>query len=271
MQLAINYSPPAADLVRSGLIEIDCFKTPDWQWMVDEAKSLRPVAVHFNLEAGNNELGQVDWKTVENLARTTNTPFINLHLDAKQRNFPWLSVNTTNMSDIDYVYQIILSDVTELVKRFGSDRIIIENSPYHEDAGNTLRLCVEPGLISRLIEETGCGLLLDISHAIITSIYLGMEPLEYLSKLPVHKLKELHFAGIHRINHRWTDHLSILKRNWHWLDSVLWHIRTGEWSLPWMLAFEYGGVGAEFEWRSKAEVILDQVPKLLERVKSASL
>lgn len=60
MQLAINYSPRAADLIRSGQIEIDYFKTPDWQWMVDEAKSLRPVAIHFSLEAGNNELKQLD-------------------------------------------------------------------------------------------------------------------------------------------------------------------------------------------------------------------
>ncbi len=181
-------------------------------------------------------------------------------------------MNTTNKSDIDYVYQIILSDVTELVKRFGSDRIIIENSPYHGDAGNTLRLCVEPGLISRIIEETGCGLLLDISHAIITSIYIGMDPLEYLSKLPVHKLKELHFAGIHRIKGS-MDRPSINFEAKLALVGLRFyaHIRTGEWSLPWMLAFEYGGVGAEFEWRSKAEVILDQVPKLLERVKSASL
>lgn len=208
---------------------------------------------------------------IEQLARTTNTPFINLHLDAKQSAFPNISVNTTDKSDIDYVYQYILSDVLTMVERFGSDRIIIENSPFHGDQGNTLQLCVEPGLISRLIEETGCGLLLDISHAIITSIYIGMDPLEYLSKLPVHKLKELHFAGIHRIKGRWTDHLSILKRNWHWLDSVLERVRSGDWSMPWMLAFEYGGVGVEFEWRSKPDVILDQVPLLYKRVKSAGL
>jgi uncharacterized protein (UPF0276 family) len=271
MLLALNYSQPAADLVSSGYIKIDLFKTPDWQWMVDEARLLRPVAVHYTLEAGNNELDQVDWNMVEHLARTTNTPYINIHLDAKQRTFPWLSVDTTDIKDLDYVYKIILSDVMTLVERFGQDRIIIENSPYHGDMGNTLRLCVEPGLITRIIEETGCGLLLDISHAIITSINIGMDPFEYFSSLPVHKVNELHFAGIHRINGRWTDHLSILKRDWRWLDWVLTRLRTGEWSTPWMLAFEYGGVGAGFEWRSKSDVILDQVPKLLERVKSADL
>lgn len=158
-----------------------------------------------------------------------------------------------------------------LVERFGPKKIIIENSPYYEGMGNTLRICVEPRLITRLLEETGCGLLLDISHAIITSQNMGMDPLEYFSQLPVHKVKELHFAGIHRIKGRWTDHLSILKRDWRWLDWVLTRLIPGDWSTPWMLAFEYGGVGAGFEWRSKPDVILDQVPKLLERVTSAGL
>ena len=271
MLLALNYSHSAADLVRSGHIKIDLFKTPDWLWMVDEARSLRPVAVHYTLEAGNNELGQVDWNLVEHLARTTKTPYINLHLDSKQRTYPWLSVNTTDTKDFDCVYKIILSDVMTLVERFGPEKIIIENSPYYGDKGNTLRLCVEPRLITRILEETGCGLLLDISHAIITSLNMGMDPLEYFSQLPVHKIKELHFAGIHRIKGRWTDHLSILRRDWRWLDWVLTRLITGDWSTPWMLAFEYGGVGAGFEWRSKPDVILDQVPKILERVMSAGL
>jgi hypothetical protein len=62
MHLAINYSPSAAKLVIAGKITIDYFKTADWEWMVDEAKSLRPVAVHFTLEAGNAALGAVNWE-----------------------------------------------------------------------------------------------------------------------------------------------------------------------------------------------------------------
>ena len=56
MHLAINYSSAAAKLVQDGKINIDYFKTPDWDWMVEEAKTLRPVAVHFTLEAGNDNL-----------------------------------------------------------------------------------------------------------------------------------------------------------------------------------------------------------------------
>ncbi len=267
MHLALNYSPPAAQLVQSGQINIDYFKTPDWEWMVNEAQILKPVAVHFTLEAGNNCLGQVDWHQLEQLAYITGTPYINLHLDSKQSYFPWLSVDTNFKPDIDQVLKVILSDVMMFVNHFGSDRIIVENSPYHGDTGNTLRLCVEPELITRVVEETGCGLLLDISHAVIAANQLGMHPKEYIYLLPVNKVRELHFAGIHHIKGRWMDHLSILKRDWHWLDWVLTRIQTGEWNIPWLLAFEYGGVGPEFEWRSDPKIMIEQIPLLSERVK----
>jgi hypothetical protein len=78
----------------------------------------------------------------------------------------------------------------------------------------------------------------------------------------------MHFAGIHHIKGQWIDHLSIMKRDWRWLDWVLTRIQSGEWSTPWLLAFEYGGVGAEFEWRNKSKVIAEQVPRLRERLKS---
>jgi uncharacterized protein (UPF0276 family) len=271
MYLAINYSPPAAQLVQSGQIDIDFFKTPNWEWMIDEAKNLRPVAIHYNLEAGNGRLDKVDWNEAEQLAQATGTPYFNLHLDPKQKHHPRLSVDTNTKSEIKQVFKIILSDVMVLVDRFGPEKVIVENSPYRGEPGNTLRLSVEPDLITRVIKETGCGLLLDISHAIITSHYLGMDPYEYFSRLPTQKVMELHFAGTHKIKRQWIDHQSIRKRDWHWLDWVFSRIQSREWSTPWLLAFEYGGVGREFEWRSDPEVIGTDVPLLCERVKKLNL
>jgi hypothetical protein len=96
---------------------------------------------------------------------------------------------------------------------------------------------------------------------------MGMDHKQYFSRLPVCQVKEMHFAGIHNLNGQLSDHLSILKEDWHKLDWVLGHIQSGEWSQPWMLAFEYGGVGVEFEWRSDPRVIADQVPRLLEKLR----
>ncbi len=269
MHLAINYSTPAAALVQYGKINIDYFKTPDWDWMVEEARALRPVAVHFTLEAGNNSLVEAEWEKVRKLSQSTQTPYINLHLDARQSYYPEIPVDTNNVHDVEKVFNTIVTDVKIAVELFGPERVIIENSPYRGEEGNTMRLCVLPEVITRVVNETGCGLLLDISHAIITSRQIGMEPDEYLLDLPMHKLKEMHFAGVHQnqITGRLMDHLSIQKSDWQWLDWVLKRIHSGEWEAPWLLAFEYGGVGGPFEWRSDPQVILQQVPELRKHIK----
>jgi uncharacterized protein len=269
MRLAVNYSHSAASLVQTGQIAIDYFKTPDWEWMVSEAAQLKPIAVHFNLEAGNDNLGQVDWDKVIRLAQITQTPFINLHLDSRQSYYPDYAADTCIESEVEQVYKIILADVMGVVRRFGAKRVIIENSPYRAEEGNTMCLCIQPGLITRLVRETGCGLLLDISHAIITARTLEMRPDEYIAKLPMENMREMHFAGVQKnlINGQWMDHLAIQETDWKWLDWVLARIHVGEWNNPWLLAFEYGGVGEPFEWRSNPEVILQQVPQLQEHIK----
>jgi uncharacterized protein (UPF0276 family) len=226
--------------------------------------------VHFTLEAGNGGLSTVDWERVKQLSKTTGTPYINLHLDARQGYYPEYSVDTMNGAEVEKVLNIMLSDVRLAVKHFGPERVIVENSPYQGEEGSTMCLCIQPALISQVVEETGCGLLLDISHAIITARSLGLDPAEYMSQLPVHAVKELHFAGIHhnQTSGRWMDHLSILEEDWCWLDWVLSQIHAGKWNHPWLLAFEYGGVGEPFKWRSNPQVMAEQVPRLYRLVKS---
>lgn len=107
--------------------------------MVDEAKNLRPVAVHFTLEAGNEGLGHVNWEAVEHIVKITTTPYINLHLNSEQEHFPGIPANTTNSSDVKRVFAVLQSDVMSVVERFGPNRVIVENSPFRGEAGNTLR------------------------------------------------------------------------------------------------------------------------------------
>jgi uncharacterized protein (UPF0276 family) len=271
MNIAINYSTAAASLLNSGDIHIDLFKTPDWEWMVDEAIKLRPVDVHFSLEAGNGNLTDPDWNAIETLLKRTRTPYVNLHLDAHKEHFSDIAVDSTRLSDNNQVIHNLISDVKRVVERLGRERVIVENSPYRGEAGHTLRSCVEPEIITQVVEDTGCGFLLDISHALISAFYMGFSPEKYFAELPVKRIRELHFAGVQKIDGILTDHLSITDTDWIWLDWVIGHIKSGEWNQPWLLAFEYGGVGGEFEWRTDPAVIKDQLPRLfehLEKIKS---
>jgi uncharacterized protein (UPF0276 family) len=267
MKLAINYSPAAAELYRQGSIIVDAFKVPDWPDLVEEAGAISLPAVHFSLQAGNGKLDQTDWKLIERLLAKTATPYINLHLEAHAQNYPDVPVNTNDPYQTTLVFERLLQDIKIVVNRYGPERVIAENIPYHGLSCEHLRPCVQPAIICRLLEETGCGLLLDISHARISAHSLGLSDREYLNQLPTDRIRELHFAGVHTLPNGLQDHLSILADDWTLLEWALERIQRKEWSQPWMLAFEYGGVGSTFAWRTDPAVIASQVPRLYELVR----
>jgi uncharacterized protein (UPF0276 family) len=268
MKLAINYSSQAAALLSQSRIQLDRFKCPDWPDMIAEANSLCPVMVHFDLKAGGRKLNNTDWEKIARLIDQTQTPYVNLHLDPTIKDYPSISVDTTDPAHREQIADVITKDVRGVVERFGAERVIIENVPYRGEQGKTLRPAVEPVLIRQVVADTGCGLLLDISHARIAAHYMGIDERDYMSQLPVDRLCELHFTGLHDLEGYLQDHLEILDTDWPFLDWVLERVRTGQWASPWMLAFEYGGVGEKFARRSNSQVIEEQVPQLYERVKA---
>lgn len=96
----------------------------------------------------------------------------------------------------------MLADVQAVTERFGHERVIAENAPYRGAQGIVLRAGAEPEVINRIIMETGCGLLLDVSHVRISAHHLGMGAQEYRQRLPTGRLRELHFTGLHQLNER---------------------------------------------------------------------
>ena len=270
MKLAINYSPASAKLYRQGAITIDAFKVPDWPNLVDEASMICAPAVHFSLQAGTGTLAHTDWKLIDRLLAATATPYVNLHLEAHTQDYPGVPADTIDPDQTNQVFENLLQDIRVVVNRYGPERVIAENIPYHGKHGEHVRPCVEPAIINRLLEQTNCGLLLDISHARISAHTLGLSDQEYLNQLPTQRIREMHIAGVHWLpDGGLQDHLAMLEDDWRLLDWVLEQIKNKAWGQPWMLAFEYGGVGSVFAWRSDADIIADQVPRLYAKVHPA--
>jgi hypothetical protein len=127
MELAINYSHAAAKLVKKKDLPVDRFKCPDWPWMIEEALMLKPVAVHFTLSAGSGTLHETDWELVERLMEQTGTPYVNLHIDPLQKDFPGIPLDTSNPAQVRLVTERLVQDVGAAVERFGPDKVIAEN------------------------------------------------------------------------------------------------------------------------------------------------
>ncbi len=215
MKFAINYSPQAAELVRAGRIQIDYFKCPNWPHLVAEARQVAPVAVHIDLVAGSGRLEQrIDWAEIETLLAQTATPYINVHLDPPLKDYPEVQLDRPTPTEAARLMEAMARDLAFLVRRFGARRIIAENAPYHASQGHVIRTAVEPEQISRLVNDAGVGLLLDLSHASISANYLHMDEWDYFAQLPVSRLRELHFTGIHLLDGRLSDHLPALPADW---------------------------------------------------------
>jgi uncharacterized protein len=258
---SINYSLPALRLLKTGKIELDRFKCPDWPDLVTEVNLRYPVAVHFNLTAGNGTL-PTEWEPIDQMLEQTNTPFVNVHLETNPACFQDMAVDTIKKEDRQRILDMMHADLHCYVKRYGPERVIAENVPYQAHAGQVARPAVEPDLIAQAIRETGCGFLFDLGHARICAHYTGMSEEDYIRLLPMEKLREIHVAGVQAVDGVLCDHLAMTREDWDLLDQTLENIKRGEWPRPWMAALEYGGLGPIFAWRNDPDVMEEQAPKI---------
>jgi uncharacterized protein (UPF0276 family) len=270
---ALNYSVEAADLLRQGQIAPDRFKCPDWPDMIAEAQQFAPVYVHFALRAGAGTLAATDWARVAALLEQCDTPYVNVHLAPMQPDMPHIPLDTTDPAHAAAIRERLLHDVGAVVEQFGAERVSVENVPYFGHIPDTypiLRPAAEPALIRQVLEETGCGLLLDLSHARIAARYLGYDEQEYVAALPTERLRELHITGLRKIDALWHDHMPMVGDDWPAFAWALERIAAGAWARPWVVSFEYGGVGGPFVGRSEAAVIAEQVPRLMQMMHAAA-
>lgn len=260
-KLAVNFSPEAAALVTSGQVIIDLFKVPDWDDLIAAARELRPVYVHFP-----NQIGAAREKPETELAaelmRATGTVNLNVHCAPSRERFPDIPIGASDPAAHATVAAALIADLEPACRKFGSHNVLVENLIYRGEDRGLLRAGVAPEVLTEVIESTGCGFLLDVSHARITATTLGIDPWRYIDSLPVHALQELHVTGVHVLDGGLRDHLPFQSEDWEFVEGVVARVMAGAWPAPSIVAFEYGGVGPVFEWRSDQGVLAEQLPRL---------
>lgn len=63
----------------------------------------------------------------------------------------------------------------------------------------------EAEFLSRLLDETGCGLLLDVTNLYINSVNLVLDWRLFLDEIPLERVVQLHFVGSHKHGDRLID------------------------------------------------------------------
>jgi uncharacterized protein (UPF0276 family) len=270
MKFAINYSKPAEEFLSAGKIQFDLFKCPDWPELMDSVGSRFPMYYHFSLQAGKKKFRTTDLNQLEEWMEKTNTRNMNMHLGPDALEFDGMTDQSQSPQEVDLLYRTMLDDIAVVTDRFGADRVVLENCPWSTQPTYRIPAAVlHPELITKIVRETKSGLLLDIAHALIAAKWLKQDIYQYLDKLPVDTLKEIHVSGLKFLPiGLWTDHYAMRDEDWIVTAWVFERIKKGDWKMPEMVSFEYGGVGPRFEERTDAAMIAEQTPRLYEMVKS---
>ena len=294
VNLAVNYSPEAVGLLRQKQIRIDRFKVFPRADVVAAARDECPTYVHFPLSVGTgigtateNERRQPpDWDRIEALMARTDTPHVNVHLAPRIEDYAGIPADTHDEAHIEMMTEILIRDVRGVVDRFGPERVIVEND--HDSQGRHLRLAYLPAVIRSVVEETSCGLLLDLAHARLAASALNCEPCEYIGALPTGCVREIHVSGVQLFDGHWVgrtrqagiaadtiqrfdgwlvDHLPMTELDWDLIARAMDQVHSGTWGQPWVVTLECGGVGRLYRAVTEKAVLAEQIPRLCALVK----
>lgn len=262
MKLAINYSPQTAELLANGRVAFDLYKTTEWPEMISAAETQRPAYVHFPLLAGRHNLDSVGTARITALLETTATAYVNTHLAPYAPDFG-ITFTETDTRYLEPLVDAMMQDIAGMVAAFGRDKIILENANYDPNY-QVPTLLIQPEVIKRVVQDSGCGLLLDLAHARMAAAYFGVDVFAYIRQFPLEALRELHVAGTRYIDDqaRLVDHYPMTDADWQLTEWALAEIHRGAWPEPAIVALEYGGTGGFFSANSDRDVLARDVPRL---------
>jgi uncharacterized protein (UPF0276 family) len=164
-----------------------------------------------------------------------------------------------------------IAEMRTLVARFGAENVVLENLPLPISRGEMLQAAADPAVIRRVVLESGCRMLLDISHASISARTLGINERDYISGLPVERIAEIHMTGTGLVDGSLSDHLAMTDYDWGLFDWAITNIRSLAWPEPKIIAVEYGGIGPIFAWRSDSQVIARDIPRFYRAVQGLNV
>ena len=167
-------------------------------WKMDE---LDLLADHFTLipHAINLSLGSaegVDANYLRKLAKLIarlNPPWWSEHISFTKAG----GVDIGHLSPLPHTYDAIDTICRNLgeVRRRIKAPLILENITY--SVAYPFNEMDEAEFLVKILERTDCGMLLDLTNMYINSVNHDYDPVEFLNRIPLERVVQIHFAGGH--------------------------------------------------------------------------
>lgn len=202
-------------------------------YVLDQVAERYPVVMHgVSLSVGSTDPVNFEYlRKLKALARRTKALWISDHLC-------WTGVSGLNTHDLlpmpytDESFRHVAERV-RIVMDVLERPIFLENpSTYLEFTASTWK---EWDFLAELTDRTNCGLLLDVNNVYVSSFNHGFDPNEYVDRLPVDRVVQIHLAGH---THKGT----------HILDTHSDHVVDEVWQLYRRVYQRMGGIATLLEW-----------------------
>ena len=237
MNFSVNYSEALITLLRASAVEIDAIEWVDKlePSLIARTRAEFPeLAFHFHpgrMHASQKWLAHLQ----AYLQACPETPFVSIHLaplpalwtQARMQR-GWLLPGPIPA----FAIQRFIKDVRRLQHQVKLP-VILENMPSLHT--KRYRFESEPAVITRVLEETQTGLLLDLAHARIAARARGISPQEYITALPLERTQQIHLAGVREGPDGWLydAHEPLMEEDYQLLAWTL------ERTKPQLLTLEY--------------------------------
>jgi len=241
IKLACNYSERLIELIDDNDVRADYIKAGvygEFIGKLDKMRSYGPVLLHgmgYHERAGMKDLNDIDFNSINKYLADYGSPHLGLHLAIRNSDME------SPMAD-DEIHRFMSSQIMVFKKKLNvplllenvpdtpEDRTVYDHYPF-----------AEAEKLNKLITENDAYLLLDISHAKLTAEYRGWDVREYIKKLPLGRLKEIHVNGSGRdAEGNPTDpHVAMTDHDYELLEWTL------EQKIPEIVTLEYNGVDGE--------------------------
>ena len=113
----------------------------------------------------------------------------------------------------------VVRNVREIKARIPTP-LLLENITYYFQLPHAEM--TEAEFVTRVLDETDCGMLLDVNNVHINAMNLGFDPYAFLASLPLHRVAQIHLAGGVRVGGMVVDTHSTAVREevWELLEFV---------------------------------------------------
>ncbi len=235
MKIAVNFSPHLLQsLPRNPEIWV---KISDWNslWQVDAVHKVidNPrFLIHLTLVPGSptpvHQSGSI-WTDLLELVRRVRPPYLSAHIGFRQR--------VDYAPDGRYRFGEALTDdaiiantrrnLAILTEATGLETILENQTVVYGDGLEPPYVghCAHPDFVSRMVNETETGFLLDLAHARVNAHFFGMSLEDYVRRCPMQRLREIHISGCRQLeNGRLADtHAECGETDYQLLEELISH------------------------------------------------